>query len=271
MLVVVAFGGGVLALAVSGAGAQAPLYTRPATQACLARLPDFVAGLPPASPPVPPVLFVYALARNDISAGGADPRARAHKQLGVWYGKGSYRGIILSFFKSVPDARASFGTLAWLYGGQRIRNVVATWDQKAKPERSVRKTVSRCLRSGGAGAVRRRTAPSASFATFAGWWGGHTRGLPVTLRGRGREYVDAGCCTRAYELRFQILSVSGTIVRATAVYRVTSFRRYENGVRKLHVGDVGKLVLRNGIVTNTLTQAFFCSEPAWGATYVCGA
>jgi hypothetical protein len=72
-------------------------------------------------------------------------------------------------------------------------------------------------------------------------------------------------------MRFQILFVSGTLTRASAVFRVTSFRRYGNGVRRLHVGDVGKLLLKDGIVTNTLTRDFFCSDPAWGATGACGA
>jgi hypothetical protein len=67
------------------------------------------------------------------------------------------------------------------------------------------------------------------------------------------------------------LSVSGTLTRAAAAYRVTSFKRYESGVRRLRVGDVGTLLLRNGIVTNTLTRDFFCSGPAWGATGACGA
>jgi hypothetical protein len=70
---------------------------------------------------------------------------------------------------------------------------------------------------------------------------------------------------------FRILSVGGTLTRATAVYRVTSFRRYERGINVLRAGDVGKLRLRNGIVTNTLTDDFFCSDPAWGATGACGA
>jgi hypothetical protein len=51
---------------------------------------------------------------------------------------------------------------------------------------------------------------------------------------------------------------------------VTSFRRYESGVRGLHVGEVGKLVLKNGIVTNTLTDDFFC-DPSRAATGACGA
>jgi hypothetical protein len=262
---------GVGALVLAAAGAAAPLYTLAATQSCLARLPNGVTGLPPARPPVPPALFVYALAHDDVSTWvGVGPRPRAHRQLGAWYGDGTYQGIILSFFKSVPDARASLKTLAWLYGGKRIRNVVVTWDQKPRPSRSVRNTVFGCLRSKAAGGPKRPPLP-ASLATFAGGWGGHTRGLSVTSSGRGSESANDGCCRRVYELTLQILSVSGTLTRATAVYRVTSFRRYDSGVRRLHVGDVGKLLLRNGIVTNALTRDFFCSGPAWGATGACGA
>jgi hypothetical protein len=272
MLAVMAFGG--VALAASGAAAQAPLYTLPATQSCLTKLPNAVAGLPPASPPVPPALFVDALAHHDIStSAGIGPRPRAYKQLGAWYGDRRYQGILLSFFKSVPDARASLKTLAWLYGGKRIRNVVVTWDQKSTPGRSVRNTVMGCLRSEAAGrpAASKQPPPPASLTTFAGRWGGHTRGLSIAANGRGREAADDGCCTRVYQVTFQILSISGTLTRATAVYRVTSFRRYESEVRRLHVGDVGKLLLRNGIVANTLTSDSFCSDPAWGATGACGA
>jgi hypothetical protein len=64
-----------------------------------------------------------------------------------------------------------------------------------------------------------------------------------------------------YQMAFQTLSVSGTLKRATAVYRVTSFRRYDRGGRRRHMADVGKLLPRNGIVTNTLTRDFFCSDP----------
>ena len=237
-------------------------------------LPNSVAGLPPATPPVPPALFVDALARDAISTWGVgQPTPRAHKQLGAWYGSGTYQGIILSFFKSVPDARASLKSLAWLYGGNLHRNVVATWDQKSTPSRSVRNTVFACLRSrpaGGHGASK-RPPPPANLATFAGRWGGHTRGLSITSSGRGRESADDGCCRRVYELTFRVVSVGGTVTRAVAVYRVTSFRRYASGVGALHVGDVGKLRLRNGIVTNALTHDFFCSGPAWGATGACGA
>jgi hypothetical protein len=83
--------------------------------------------------------------------------------------------------------------------------------------------------------------------------------------------VDSGCCFRAYKMTFQILSLRGTLIRATAAYRMTSFNRYDPHVPKLRVGRLGKLRLRNGIVTNTLTETYFCSDPAWGATGACGA
>ena len=255
-----------------GVTASAPVYTLVATQSCLAALPNAVSGLPPARPPVPPRLFVSALAGHDISpAEGLGPRPRAHRQLGIWSGGGAYRGMILSFFKSAADARASVKSLAWLYGGNLIRNVVVTWDQKPMPSKTVRQAVLGCLRSEPAEHRAARPAPPATLATFAGRWGGHTRTLSITSTGQGRESVDDGCCTRVYELTFHIVSVTGSVTRATAVYRVESFRRYESGVRRLRTGEVGNLVLKDGIVTNRSTSTFFCSDPAWGATGACGA
>jgi hypothetical protein len=113
--------------------------------------------------------------------------------------------------------------------------------------------------------------PPASLATFAGAWGGHTRSLSITASGAGRESADDGCCTRGYRMTFQITSVTGTLTRATAAYRVTSFKRYVSEVKDVHVGDVGRLRLEDGIATSSLTRDFFCSEPAWGATGACGA
>jgi hypothetical protein len=269
----VALGGAAIAATAAGAVPKAPAYSLAATQSCLTALPNTVVGLPPATPPVPPTLFVYALKGHDISTSeGLGPRPRAHRQLGVWYGGKRYQGIILSFFKSASEARASAKTLAWLYGGMLAWNVVVTWDQKQVPSGNVRTTVLGCLRSHLAGApTTPRTPPTSTLATFAGRWGGHTRGLSITSAGRGQESADAGCCTRVYELGLQIISVKGALTRATAVYRVTSYRRYDSETRKLRVGELGRLILKNGIVTNTLTDDFFCSGPAWGATGACGA
>ena len=92
-------------------------------------LSNAVGGLPPTRPPVPLALFVYVLAHDDeATAGVAGPRTLPHKQLGAWYGGRRYEGIILSFFKSILDARESLKSRASLNGGERIRNVVATWD-----------------------------------------------------------------------------------------------------------------------------------------------
>ena len=182
-LATIVLGGLALAAAAvaSAAVVEAPPYTRAATQSCLTSLPNSIAGLPPATPPVLPALFVYALTRDDLSTGGIGPRARAHTQLGAWYGHRSYAGIILSFFRSGPDARASLKTLASLYGGKLIRNVVVTWDQKPAPSPSVQKTVLGCPRSDAVGGSR-RPSPPATLATFTGRWGGHTRGLSITPR-----------------------------------------------------------------------------------------
>jgi hypothetical protein len=265
---------GALALfAADTAAATPPPYSPASTYACLARLPDSIVGLPPATPPVPPALFVDALDRDAASTWGFGRRPRMQRQLGVWYGTGTYRGIILSFFRSVSDARTSLKTLAGLYGGKLLRNVVVTWDQKPAPSVSVRAAVFACLRPDTAGRPARpkRPPPPASLATFAGRWGGHTRGLSITTSGRGREFADDGCCTRMYGMTFRILSVSGTVTRAVALYRVLSFRRYGGDVAPVRAGDVGRLRLSNGIVTNTLTRVYFCSDPAWGATGACGA
>jgi len=250
-----------------------PAYTLRATEACLASRPDAIVGLPPASPPATPALFVDALARDDLSTWGAgQPRPRRHRELAVWVGTGrNYDGIVLSFFGSVADAHASVKSVTWLYGGTLVRNVVASWDEKPAPAPRVRRAVLGCLRSR---VPRRRSrrlpVPAASVATFAGGWGGHTRRLAVTAAGRGTEGADDGCCRAAYRLTFQIVSVSGTLTRATARYRVLTVERGEDPLRKVRAGEVGELVLRDGIVRNLLTDDFFCSGPGW-ATGACGA
>lgn len=271
-LAAISLGGVALVATAAAVATQPSLYTRAATRSCLLRLPHSIDGLPPANPPVLAALFVDALARDDQSTGDVlGPRPRAHKQLGAWDGGRTYEGIILSFFKSVPDARVSLKSLASLFGGERIRNVVATWDQPSVPSRHVRRIVLGCLRSEATSSPPpERPPPVASLATFIGRWGGHSRGLSITSSGRGSEIANDGCCVHSYRMTFQILSVRGTLTRANAAYRVTSFRRYDSEVPRLHGGEVGKLALNNGIVTNTLTRDFFCSDPAWGATNACG-
>ena len=261
-----------LATTTFSGNASPRLYALAVTEACLESLPHAIAGLPPSTPPVPPALFVYSFQPSRFPPG-------AHGQLGTWdatKGGAKYEGILLSFFETAPDARRlrNSQTWFWLYGGRVVRNVVVGWDQNRAPTRSLQTAVLGCLRvepaAGGRPAPSRST-PHASLATFAGRWGGHTRGLSITRSGRGFESANDGCCEHVYEMTFQILSLGGTLTRASAAYRVRSFKRYKPYVSELHPGQVGRLLLRNGIVTNTLARDFFCSDPAWDATGACGA
>lgn len=247
---------GVVALAASAAGAatRSAAYTVAGTRACISRQADSVAGMPPATPPSAAALFFAAFGPG--------------QQLGAWAGTPAqgYHGISLDFYASTAAAQKAFASSG---GNKRLGNVVARWVQKT-PSRSMQKAVIGCLRSGSPKPVTRR-APAASLATFGGLWGGHTRGLSLTAKGGAGESANDGCCTRLYQLAFQIRSVTGTLTHATAVFRVTSYKAYPGWNKQIHVGETGKLSLRNGIVTDSLTSVFFCSDPAWGATGACGA
>jgi len=252
----------------------AALYTRAATASCLMARTDAVAGLPPATPPRPAVLFVDQLRSEDLSTGGlGGHRPGPHTQLGAWTsGRNGYDGVILSFFQSKHAARAARKNLEWLYDdGTVAANVVATWDQPSKPH-ALRKLVLACLRSTPTQHTS-HPAPPATLATFAGNWGGHDRGLRIAANGVGHENALASCCVRVYAMTYRILRVHGTITHATADIRVTAYRTFLPGNRpvKKPAGQFGKLVIDNGILTNKLTDDYFCSNPAWGVGGACGA
>jgi hypothetical protein len=245
----------------SGASAEQTPYTVAATEPCVRSLPTALGGLPPAKPPSP-ALFVYRATPD---------RVVRPAMATLWAFKGAkagWEGINLSFFKTERSAR---GHAKSLYGRRMIvRNVVVVTET---PAARWQKAVLACLRNGVPGSIPPpRTPPKASLATLAGYWGGHTRGLRISAAGRGSEYASSGCCMRAYDLSFEILRVTGTVTRATATYRVTRFKRYPTFDSPImHVGQVGELRLRNGVLTNRDSDDYFCSEPAWGATGVCGA
>lgn len=269
-MVAVVLSTSLVAIAATRGSAASRPYTLAATRSCLLGLPESLSGLPPATPPAPPALFVYTSRHNDIPFWNLGLSLRP-PQLGTWYGNRRYEGAILSFFASNAAARGSARALTSLYGGKVDRNVVVSWDEKPAPARSGQRMVLGCLRSESRAQPPEPPRRPAAIATFAGAWGGHTRGLSITRTGTGREDVDDGCCRRAYTLTFRILGVNGTLTRATATYRVLSFRRHERWVKPLRVGEIGRLKLTNGIVTNTLTGVIYCSDPAWGATGACGA
>jgi hypothetical protein len=238
--------------------AHAPPPAAAAAQACLEELPAAIAGLPPARPPGPGVIFVYRSPTSRLVL-------RTQAQIAAWRGRGeAYEGATLSFFET-PSAARSF--IEASFSGTRVGTVVVQWDRASQAWRRI---VERCLASPRRAPPPRRQVPPATLATFVGAWGGHTRGLRIGADGRGAEFADSGCCVRVYALTYRIVSVHGTLTRATARFRVTSFTHYPGGPR-LRVGQVGRLVLRNGIVTNGLTETYFCSDPAWSATGACGA
>jgi len=256
-----------VAAGAAAVGAQARPSTLSATTACLENLPDAIAGLPPATPPSQPALFV-----DRLTAPGYP--VRVHDQLGVWRGRnGSYEGVTISFFPTVQAARASRKQLVSLEGGEIVANTVLAWNQKSGPSASLHQALFGCLgvAAPASGPSTANAVPAASLATFAGEWGGHTRGLKIDSAGRGQEGVDDGCCHREYRMAFQILSVSGTLTKATATIRVTAFTRYDKSIPDVPVGQTGTLQLTNGILDNRLTKVFYCSDPAWGATGACGA
>jgi hypothetical protein len=248
-------------IAAAGVSAEQTRYTAAATQPCLQNFPTALVGLPPAKPPTP-ALFVYRAAPERLI-----PPAVAT----LWAFKGAkagWQGINLSFFKTERSARAYAKSL--LDRHVIVRNVVVATET---PAATWQKAVLACLRGGvPARILPPPTPPKASLATFVGYWGGHTRGLRISDGGRGSEYASSGCCMRAYDLSFQVVRVTGSLIRATATYRVTRFKRYPTfNEPVMHVGQVGELQLRNGVVTNHQSDDYFCSDPAWEATGVCGA
>jgi hypothetical protein len=243
------------------------LYSIKASQMCFAHLATAVDGLPPATPPSPPVLFVKQLPADAIPA-PVDGR------VGAWSGHGGrYDGVTLTFFAGAVTPKWLNALKSVYGGGTVVRNVVVSWDQKA-PTAGFRHTVLRCLQVGplgGAAMPAIAAAPAASLTTFAGAWGGHTRRLTIASSGRGIEDTNDGCCVHVYRLGLQIVSVRGTLTDATARYRVTSFKRFHDEGPVIRIGQTGTLRLKDGIITDSLTHNIFCSDPAWGATGACGA
>jgi hypothetical protein len=246
-------------------GAQQALYTAAATEPCLRSLPNALVGLPPSRPRTP-TIWIH--------------RERTHlygRAVGALYAfkgaKGRWQGISLSFFKTERGAR-TFSKVISYERPILVRNVVVLSESPFEiPRTPWQKAVRACLRGGApASTPQPRPVPKADLPAFVGYWGGHTRGLRISADGKASEYANSGCCIRSYDLSFQILRVTGTLTRATATYRVTRFKRNRTFDRPvMRIGEIGELQLRNGVITNRQSDDYFCSDPAWGATGVCGA
>jgi hypothetical protein len=261
-----------LVSAAPAVNASSSHYTMAATYGCLANLPGAIVGLPPVTPTSESALFVHRFARDRFGPPVVG-------LLGVWYGhrrEGDFHQISLSFFRTASAARRflASGYISFFYRSAVVGNVVVTSSRISVPEASIWPLhVRGCLRAEALSKSHgvTRSAWNATLATFGGWWGGHTRRLLITSDGRGDEFASGGCCDPYYHLTFQILSVRGTVTDAIASYRVVSLKRYHEEFRRLRPDQIGTLVLKDGILTNRLTEDYFCSGAAWGATGVCGA
>jgi hypothetical protein len=109
---------------------------------------------------------------------------------------------------------------------------------------------------------------------FAGRWLGHERGLRITASGRGFMRVYISCCIHVIDLSFRLSHVRGTYSTARARAVVTKVHLFQWGsvtkARPPHVGQVGTVRLKNGVVTESFLGEFFCDD-VQAATHYCGA
>jgi len=99
---------------------------------------------------------------------------------------------------------------------------------------------------------------------LVGFWWGNDGGINIDPSGHGREQINHGCCRTVVWLRFRLVHTRGRPGKAVATVRVTVAhveRRAFVAVAHRpppHVGQLGKLVLDHGVVTDELTTATFC-------------
>jgi hypothetical protein len=114
----------------------------------------------------------------------------------------------------------------------------------------------------------------ATLATFAGTWQGHGHTLKVTRAGLGKEWIYSGCCDLALAMKFRLSRPQGTPRAAAATATVTAVRIgdrswFTKANPAPHVGESRTIRLRDGVITETLTQTNYCSPSA--KHWVCGA
>lgn len=114
----------------------------------------------------------------------------------------------------------------------------------------------------------------ATLATFAGSWGGHSRGLFINRWGRGFAQVNSGAGCPCFGVAFQLSHVEGTAESATAtstVVRLYGARQGYPAPSPLpRIGQRVVLRLRNGKIEDPLTRDNYCSAQAKGFA-PCGA
>jgi hypothetical protein len=124
-------------------------------------------------------------------------------------------------------------------------------------------------------ATRAPSSTRATLATFAGGWIGHTRDLTIGHFGHSRADIGDGCCDPIITFRFNLSDVRGTTKNASAKAKVTVVHVHRKsafpaGSPPPHKGEVRRIHLKNGVITDPFTGNIFCDAKAEKAG-TCGA
>jgi hypothetical protein len=101
---------------------------------------------------------------------------------------------------------------------------------------------------------------SRNLDSWTGYWWGHDRGLKISGHGDGREVLNDGCCFRAVAMTFRIVQTPSSPASGAAAFRVESVKKWRLPNHKQpHIGQQGRLRLRHGVITDSITGATFCA------------
>ena len=110
-------------------------------------------------------------------------------------------------------------------------------------------------------------AAKATLATFTGTWQGHGRTLNITRTGNAKEWISLGLGHFVIALQFHLSRLRGTPHDAMAAATVTAVRLGNTSAFTAahpppRVGESRKIRLRDGVITERLTGAHYCSPTA---------
>jgi hypothetical protein len=107
----------------------------------------------------------------------------------------------------------------------------------------------------------------ATLATFTGTWQGHGRTLNITRTGNAEEWISLGLGHFVIALRFHLSRPRRTPHDALATATVTAVRlgntsAFTTAHPPPRVGESRRIRLQDGVITETLTGARYCSPSA---------
>ena len=119
-------------------------------------------------------------------------------------------------------------------------------------------------------------ADKATLATFTGTWQGHGRTLNITRTGNAKEWISLGLGHFVIALQFHLSRLRGTPHDAMAAATVTAVRLGNTSAFTAahpppRVGESRRIRLRDGVITETLTGAKYCSPSVDWLDAGCGA